>query len=348
MPEFNHHLLWLQPVSQAIAQAEKGSPDVEQLRSGIHICNDVLSQNPGSVVAREFHAKIDALLRTGGTQSVEGQTFLGGWGVNEVSVKRMDELIAVSEQKFSDLGEILSAKIDPRTLLQKKLLLPFDYVRANHNFAQKNSIANRLQAVRTGKEVSIEMETGNFMYDLHPGILRGEAKDQVAGFNNQSRQFQVAFDYAPERKFDLFVKYHEIWHAHQDDWLRTHVSAETYKMLSDQHAVTIDFEFEAYAYMLEAIDHYFDGEFHDRCQTQSNRENVEWLQAGFGLPDQMRKASEYFFIIGRTLWADPEYRFAGDDCYPQEFERFIINNHRYKNLWKKDNSGCTITKILHS
>ncbi|OGJ56485.1 hypothetical protein A3D88_03860 [Candidatus Peribacteria bacterium RIFCSPHIGHO2_02_FULL_52_16] len=329
-------------MEEAVRKTKTEPVETAVLSKGLHVCADVLAQNPDSDLAKELREKLGALLRSRAS-SIEQETFMGGWGINEQSVERMDKLIALSEQKFGELGDALSKKMDQRGDISQKLLLPFDCVRENKNFSFKNNIATRLRSVREGSSASIVMRRGNFMYDLHPGLLRGEQPNDVGGFFSQERQFQLSFDYDPNRLFDLFTKYHEIWHVLQDDWLRQSASPKFYERCCTEHVVVIDFEFEAYAYMLEAIDCYLDGEPHVRCQTLPTAEDATWFHAALGIPDKYKNAASLFLTMGHGLWGSAE-RFTGEN-YPKEFEDYLMQHHRNKNLWKHDKAAKKIIKL---
>ncbi len=265
------------------------------------------------------------------------------WALDEASVLRMDRLIRESEQNFAALGETLRKKLPGKPHIPL-LFQPFDLVKRNESFEHKNGIPLR---IRTRQ---IELQVGNFIYDLLPDSVIAQQNNRkielAAAFYARFRQMQLPADFNPQRLFDLLVKYHEVWHAHQDDWLRARYP-DGVQALYEQKAHIMDFEMEAYAYMVELIDLHTDGEMQVRCKTPIKREDILWLHTVLqGTPGPTERFSEQLLYIGRRLWPLPGYQFTGtDNLYPADYERYIIESHPGPNRWKIDHSTGNINKI---
>ncbi len=263
------------------------------------------------------------------------------WALDEASVIRMECLIQESESCFADFGETMRQKKPGKPHIPD-LFLPFDYVRKNEAFPHKNGIPLRMQPQ------TITFNQGNFVYDLLPTSVigkEGENMKLIAAFNARFRQLQIPADYDPHRLFDLMIKYHEVWHARQDDWLRSRYDASV-QTLYEHNAHIMDFECEAYAYTVELLDLHTNGEMQSRCKKSIAEEDIRWLHEVLQGRDGQEMFSEQMLVMGRRLWHIPGYQFTGtDNIYPAEYERYIIANHPGPNRWKIDHSNGNINKI---
>lgn len=264
-----------------------------------------------------------------------------GWALDEASVLRMEQLIQESESCFASLGETVRSKKPGKPHIPA-LFLPFDLVKKNETFPHKNGIPLRIRT----REITLNQ--GNFIYDLLPASVvgqKGETMKLVAAFYARFRQLQIPVDYDPHRLFDLFIKYHEVWHAQQDDWLRMRYGSVV-QTLYEKKAHIMDFECEAYAYMVELLDLYTDGGMQARCKNKITDKDIDWLHKILQGRPGHEIFSKHLLMIGRRLWHVPGYHFTGqDNVYPAEYERYIIANHPGPHRWKIDHSTGDINKI---
>jgi hypothetical protein len=320
------------------------------LQDAMNICEQVLSQNPQSPLATSLKQRILALLSGNDSQPGEIQTFENKWNIDDASAQRMDALIAQSEERFALLGNTIRENSCNKARLPPQLFLPFDYVQRNSEFRYKNGLALRVR-IASGAPSWITMNPGDFAYDLHPALVLGVADTGtpvLAGFNPTARQLQLSPNYDPRRHLDCFLKYHEIWHAAQDDWLRQHIDPHSYDSLNQEGKnLIMDFEFEAYAMMLEAMDCFLEGELRRHTQAPLTPEDTQWLHAELRGQNGTEMSSTWLLTIARRLLNVPGYS-PGSDDYPEDFKQYLIRNHQHNRcLWTLDRATGRLEKLNH-